>query len=214
MIIQSDFRDYYDYVFNTHRDNKIIFKRMDKDVHLSDEYKEEICRYLRPTTGSFYNHTYKDISLILFCGKIYPFVTLQERVRGFTYYEQYYDVYSYDNPYQFFKTNANLKQLTAQFGEKVEIAQKINKNIAPIVLIDEKLNYHSIVNINFNLRRYNFPLHANDVAQELMSFLSTPEPEIVEVQDKYKIQGHGYNNQSFRREKGGPTRKRKKVKII
>lgn len=64
---------------------------------------------------------------------------------------------------------------------------------------------------NPNLKNLKFPVDPFDVYAKIFTYFQAPEPTMVQVEDKYKALAHGMDNMSFKREPGGPTRKRKKL---
>lgn len=216
MIINSTpsyMRDYYDYLVHQYRDEKIVFERKQDTVGLDDL-----------TGGQL--HALQEIEIpyldrLFFCGKLYYHWdghkrTFETRKR------------EYCNPYpdlqigwkcdtstieQSWMDKLRGRRYVHYSGEGVggiPIVDELNRKYGPILYLGasdyRKGNY---ISINPMLKDYDFHLHPYTVIQELMMFLQSKTPHIPEMSDKIKLDAHGFDDASFRREKGGPTRKRK-----
>jgi hypothetical protein len=65
--------------------------------------------------------------------------------------------------------------------------------------------------LNPSLKDVKFPVDPVVVYTAIFNSLQASELQTLEVQNKYKVLAHGMDNDSFKREPGGPTRKRKKL---
>lgn len=90
----------------------------------------------------------------------------------------------------------------------------------PIIVVNKReRNFKSIVTVNDVLSQYEFGkvIEPNQAYQQIQYYLMNdlnPGMEMPDFGDKYKLLSHGMDNTSFKREKGGPTRKRKKQKHV
>ena len=231
MILQSKQHDYYDSIIHKYRDNKIVFKREEQRFNLAYFSYQKTDRAIedRDIANLFAKYTksltwrtgfltkgeirYEDIYVLLFCGKAYPFYEKTVAINSYS------DSITRDfiNPHShipedsyvfrsddFLFLNENYK------GEGIvdTLVEKVNKKYSPIVLLHKQ---RSII-INPILKDLNFPMHAHDAAQNLLQFLAPIEPNMITIDDKHKAQAHGFDQESFRRAPGGPTRKRKPKK--
>ncbi len=81
----------------------------------------------------------------------------------------------------------------------------------PLMMYKYTLRYtDTTITLNPRLEDYSNKAPAEVVWREIESFLSAAEPTPVPQSDTSKLTAHGFDNNSFKREKGGPTRKRKK----
>lgn len=213
MIIQSKFHDYYDSFAGQYPDKKIIYKRENALLNKSIIPKE-ITQYLRQD-NYIIGVGYESINVLLFCGKIYPFYYKKDYTARITVeIRDFKNPYSYfpepeKNNFSFIRTPIYLPEYDGKGIENNE-ALRLCQEIAPIISIEYN-GYDVKVMKNPRLSDIKFHLHSFEVYQDLLQFLSPVEPEMAEIADKFKIISHGMDDTSFRREKGGPTRKRKKL---
>lgn len=218
MIIQSKFHDYYDSLAGQYRDTSIVYKRETRaDPDLQDYFQESFGGLIRRQENVGYDDDHR-VMILLFCGKIYPFYTNLMYLNTMVINKDgpKKTVFEYESPYEKFKSATintkywryynSLSQYNIDYKEggiENPIANKVNKEIAPIIIISRGDNL-----INPRLQDFKFPMHAYQVLQNLMSFITPSEPKMIETSDKYKVLAAGFDKESFRREKGGPTRKR------
>jgi len=127
--------------------------------------------------------------------------------------------FDYETPYVGFpapKYVVNVPE-EAKFGQPDEEALLLNQTIAPVIYLGAGLShsgflYPSVV-LNPRLQDVFFPMNGGEAVQTIMGFLSAQDPKTVEIAAPYRIAAHGFDNASFRREKGGPTRKRKRLAV-
>ena len=132
-------------------------------------------------------------------------------------------IFGYENAKDHLKDTYWTKKLEDHIKYVVEydpinIFREIN---APIFVFDSGIDFrHNYINsqdsqfiINPNLKKYEFykVVDAFTAFQEIQMFISgvlgIGEREIIEVEDKYKIDQHGYDKWSFRKESGKKERR-------
>ena len=225
MILQSKFHDYYDSVLTQHRDPKIVYSRdeIELDGHLmgSDpNLKKLITRYcfgiMRRIGGcEMGEHSMEDINAVVFCGKVYPVGVVEIAGAMGTSCKTTRD---YRTPFSLIQEKHYLLSkdensfMHSYNGEGISdgLAEDVCRKHAPIIYL--KAQGKSI--LNPRLVDLHFPVHAVEAAQTLLQFMSPRDPGMVGVSDKFKVLGHGFDNASFRREPGGPTRKRKRAGVF
>jgi hypothetical protein len=221
MFIHSKHRDYYDNILShLERDPKIVYKREETQIPISDAFKE-LRRYTRELSFSIpLRQRTETVNVILFCGKVFPFYH-KEGEYGNRPFKKEEDVFNYTSPYEKFPPEKEKTRYLSEYqdlavpesyqGEGIEHphALKLNRELAPVILI--RATNRQNVTLNPILKTWAFPLHAHTVVQCLMSFLAPVEPQMVQTEDKYRVAAHGFDKGSFRKEAGGPTRKRKKI---
>jgi len=204
MFIQSKFRDYYDnFISPENRDPKIVYKRETSEKEIQ---KVSLWNFLRSSDLIFGTGNSHYVQVVLFCGKLYPFgLTISN---DFHLPEKDRKKIDYKNPYAEFQTKRYMtSSKEAGIGADHPEALELNRTLAPILL----LRHNGRFILNPCLKDLQFPMHGAQVIQTLMGFLSAQDPETVEIADKYRIPAHGFDKTSFRKDKGGPTRKRKKI---
>lgn len=220
MIIQSKFTDYYDPLVKTFRDEAVVYYRKEercvdpKSPELIDAHKLLRKYMILPTFRQFKPY-YLEVSLhcVVFCGKVFPvivtdissnrskfdYVNIEENLRQHLNYTFWTDkqqtIYS--------------KIKGGYFGEGMfdKGAKEYNEKYkAPIVYYDGRS-----VTLNPCLKELDFHVHPYTLVQELMMFFQSKKPYVPEPTNQNKVDSHGFNKGSFRRERGGPTRKKKKL---
>lgn len=253
MIINSDFKDYYDFLLNhENRDPSIVYERKQKSFriyhpthpHLREAtdklqcsvaethllwglraYVRQLEMYPRPYIQK-HNIRTRDVELVLIAGRVFPAaIYVDHENRAFSSER----VWDYQTPYVHFKdlralrpylfnnrhkgewvVDLKIPEVNPEEGFPDEAAVYANKTLAPIVHVEEDWSGSLRFNLNPRLRQLHFPVHPAQVVQWLMQFMAPVDPQPVETEDKYRAQAHGFDKASFRREPGGPTRKRKK----
>lgn len=209
MIIQSKFHDYYDSLAGQYTDKQIVFNREEKPIKDANSVPKELTKYLRLESIVLGDLSYESISALIFCGVIYPFF---QKVQGSNTTRDFKEPYSHlSEPKKLAYMSTVAIHLPKYKGEGIPsvVALEFNKEFAPIVLI-EKTRRGFTTTTNPSLVNLKFHLHPFDVYQALFQFLAPTEPPMVKIADEYKVITHGMDETSFRRDKGGPTRKRKK----
>lgn len=226
MLILSNFKDYYDGVVGTFGiDKTIVYKRMTKEYEPKSKGYPKIfdeLKYLKKYYSfSYFSFSkYKDYNnysffIIGFCGKMYL---------GFKLYHDYeFKFLTYDP--EVIKDKLKISKREAKdfdtLCEKIinydpiEIHREFK---TPIFIYDEngythsyRLNRHFYINPELNDYEFYKVVDPVTAFQEIQMYLSgvlgTGEKNIIEIDDKYKIPQHGFDNWSF---KTRPHKKRKK----
>lgn len=231
LIINSKKKDYYDGVVGTMGiDKTIVYDRkeeilepLNKDypsLFLSHRWNEKKNPFM--SLGDYgikmINYDAYSFFIVGFCGQLYV---------GWKFYKEVKDnklietiTYNFnivkDNINNLVHRNSNINDNMADvlLYDPIEIFRKYK---TPIFVYDHDYNrtylgkYYRQLNhrfiINPNLDRYEFYKKFNsfDAFQEIQMFLSgvlgNSEKEIIKVADKYKIEQHGFDKWSFRKEK-------------
>jgi hypothetical protein len=224
MIINSQFKDYYDYVAHQYRDEKVVYERktivvdFEKTHQFNDllNFSERYTWGFRSwTAGNKLDTRSDDMNLLIVGGKVYPFTT-----RRYSNNTEYYD---FKTPYTKYEEEENKKQpkwlnrynnsksYFLRHHEKVEIGARMNKavelcqNYAPIILIwgetrrdfDNQRNVRHII-LDPNIKELKPPIDAWTLVQDIMGVLNSVEPNIPTMSNENKIDSHGYDKYSFR----------------
>lgn len=213
MIINSDFKDYYDVISKQFRDPKTVFER-----HQSIKHKDQIDEKCAAIINKYCYGEYdtengiETIEALCFCGKVYPFAVIRDidcYTRSYVWNDVYKNlrtIYKYKRRWYYFH-----KYPEEYEGGGIEdpTAIEIASNISPIVLCSGWPKCK--IMINPKLLDINFPMHPYQAFQEIAMFINSVNPHIPDMSDKNKLESHGFDKDSFKREPGGPTRKRKKL---
>lgn len=215
MIINSKFVDYYDSLANSvGRDPKVVYNRTFKVVDYNElktreeKIVREVSSNLNLRSVYYAKPAHSDYRLLLFCGEAKFFMIKNYTRYWFSDIEEYKN-YRIDEKTGHLMTKYN-KWYLDLFG-KMNISQSqidsIHKEFdSPVISLTGE-----VIHINPMLKKMKFPYPAYEAYQKIFQFLSAKDPETVEVGNDIKISSHGYDKGSFRREKGGPTRKRKLI---
>lgn len=173
------------------------------------------------------------IGIMLLCGKAYPFsYDSPESLLSFQGIKAYsnkdvsksdverFTTLNYENPYalreakktKLRKTLLRWVLLRSNFekiepGTELPEGVKLCRLLGPVVLLA-----HYVCVSNVPLRLVRLPVDPYTAFQDISSFLMSVEPYIPEMDDATKLGSHGFDEKTFKREPGGPTRKRKKLK--
>jgi len=233
MKIISKFKDYYDSISQTYRDEQIIYKRDITTIDLPHRYRsiEGFDQFLVNSAP------YKIQLLVLgFCGKIFPLIHVIDyrggtgrysvHGEGFYCFEDFFkyaqthhllSVIPSDKKYSLFSRRYGLymKDLKLFFSsdESNEFLKLFRAHNVPVFCIrpDPEKRYAQQLVLNPFLKEYSFhkvkdPFSAHqDLVQYISSFLHQPENPMVQISDQDKIAKHGFNKFSFRKE---PTKKK------
>lgn len=219
MIIQSKFHDYYDGIAAQNRDPKVVFKRESKIIRRQDlpdylvgHWFKEIERISCGDTIA----THKN-AVLIFCGKPYwlytdSYIYKWSRNLDFRYNSSW--IYQKNKEEEYSRIYHSIieqrkKNLFWNPKERKTLnTQKAFEDFGAILLL-----FSNGMVVNPCLKACHFPEHPYQVFQELMMSMSSQDPEIVEIEDKYKLTAHGFNGKSFKTRKGvRPNRKNKKKK--
>lgn len=220
MIIQSKFHDYYDpFLKAGMRDPKTVYARESVNEWVGGIPRHRLGRFDR-SISCLGGGESRYCNLVLLCGKIYPFSFVAPEISRETFPEENRANFDYENPYAGFPVLKHFVNAPEQasFGQPDDEAMELNRKYAPVIYLGRGLSHSGFlypgVVLNPRLKDLFFPMNGGEVVQTIMSFLSSQDPKIVEVADSYRITEHGFDSASFRCEKGGPTRKRKRLAAV
>lgn len=217
MILVSKFHDYYDSIARKHRDEKVVYVRETRqldsklDCNVLLRFRRISERFVREQwRGIGFPFEGQALNAVLFCGRVFPFLeTTRRKSKSFWNYDTE-TVRDFREPYKGITPSrfSNCVHLPDYDGQGIATGEALalNRAYAPVVLLEQ-----GCTTLNPCLEKLGFPLHAAEAAQCLLQFLAPRDPEIVEVGADIRIAAHGFDEMSFRRDKGGPTRKRKKI---
>ncbi|MFW6219952.1 MAG: hypothetical protein ACOC33_03855 [bacterium] len=237
MLIVKKTNDYYDGVAGSMGvDKTIVFERHmfiieEKDKRFPEEFEKGSWDELNP----FHDINYLDFDfdenkilltpfIIFFCGKSY--IGWRQYIKK--------DSYSFDTNYVY--DSNYIKKHNVYKGWRMSI-DEIYKKIenynpidihrefnSPILLLDldhERVSfkkyrqYHKLI-VNPTLKDYEFYkifdsfLAFQEIQMYISGVLGNNEKDIIEVDDKHKIDQHGFDNWSFRKEPGSKKRRKNK----
>lgn len=230
MIIQSKFIDYYDkFVAKTCKDPKLVYKRETTfiDVKEIPEFLWEFTRianrrFKRVKGGSvirgagFLMDSAYGVGIICINNKGYPFSVNQTT-----------NQISYTHPYEDYRRNITVEDFhsklylkgfekkikgakTSLLGGEIKGIEDLNKKY-PVVLLypgsEKDVFIHATANPK--LSDWDFPVSVQQVAQEIMGNLAVQDKPVPKRESKEIADSKGFDKDSFRKEKGGPTRKQK-----
>lgn len=232
MIIESKFTDRYDFLCHQFRDEKVIYKRSRSKItrHTKENtFNTNFLKYSDLITNLTYDHivrgydNYKyqfDIGAVAVGSKLFQYIR--------TYNAAYTYSFSYDKVkqiamqrlddeihsrksgtyYSYRQLNDIIKEVDEMLVIKDDTWIKKLREITsvPIVRIERDL-----VIENECLNDVQCPLDSYSAYMELMSFLQSSTPSTDPGDDYDALDAHGFDRFSFKREPGGPTRKRKKL---
>lgn len=219
MIINSSYIDYYDSFSSKWRDQKIVYNRefgiLENVPVFHNAWSYADCSNKFSTDShelfviSIFGNLYQGYSNIMPIiiennGKI---VVIPEQKNGIFDYENAYELYRQSVGVRWYFRSFEKKIQKGYYDKELDVWQKENK--IPIVLFTKRKIFK-----NPKLKDYKFPMNVQEIVQLISGGLMTEEPKIDETDDEYKVISAGFDTtESFRQEKGGPTRKRKKLKL-
>jgi len=215
MKLHTDFQDYYDTAVGFGVDNNVHFNRFSKEVEIQIKSQANLPNY-------------RNVGLLGFCGKIYPFVEMKKYNRrydeeydleGFKVLEVYF-AYSFED----FKNKklewSDYSDVSEYFDHSREVKLKqffIDWNYqsdavfleykVPIwtMKFDSGSNFNGL--LNPKLKDYGFERIKDSLTafQEISMYLSNilvEQKETAIIEDKFRIEQHGFDlKKSFRKEK-------------
>jgi hypothetical protein len=214
MRLHTDFHDYYDNAVGYGIDDKIHFNRFTKEVEIHIKSKFDFPRY-------------RNTGLLGFCGKIYPFIEVKKFDRKYDCeyasddYEtvEHYCAYSFE---EYKHKESEWEDYSDDFGyydhwEEIKLKQFFIdwnyqsddiflKYKVPIWMVKLDKNQNKGV-INPKLKDFGFDRIKDSFTafQEISMYLSNilvEQKEIDTIEDKFRIEQHGFDlKMSFRKEK-------------
>jgi len=241
MYINSNFSDYYDFCTKYGQDSKIVYNRktskiptVDKtlpgrytiggyDVNDPSQFLKLcaiVIRELNPSkTYRLQNGWTSNAPISFYCVGGHPYFLIHETHAVVSFAEAY--AYKNDRLGKRFKYLSNYSTAVCNNFEANCKPEKLMALHAHLDVPLFGLNYRGVEHsddhncwvLNPCLKDMKFPVDPVVVYTQIFNSLQAPELQTVEVQNKYKVLSHGMDNASFKRESGGPTRKRKKIQL-
>lgn len=214
MIINSKFIDYYDSLAGQYPDKKVVYNRKREtfyDVDIPKEFHPIINKYCCGGTWTIGGRLSKRkdyVGVMLFCGKIFPFGYAETNQVPRDFKTPYAEINQEKTRY-FRSPFIKIPEYDGS-GYEHPIAIELCQKYGPVILVHFEYR-DSYVEINPCLKKEKFHLDAYTVYQDILSFLMAHNPVVPEMNDEIKAEARGFDDLSFRREPGGPTRKRKKL---
>ena len=202
MRIISKFHDYYDTVNRYTRDNSIVFNRLQYELKMQENFplkrsntnyniKENEIPYIRNLSPHIFGN------ILLFAGKIYPYIEYDKKY--YWDFDSFYDdLEILKNPT---KTVGSIHKLFSFKGSTILEEWSIQNKITIALM-----NYwHKEININPKLSQLNFekqfdPYSAYQEIEMWIGGVLTNNETIPEISDKDKINQHGFDKWSFRKQ--------------
>ena len=232
MYINSDFIDYYDFCTKYGQDPKIVYNRKTSTVPTIDKKKlgyspldsadpsqflklcSNVVRELNPSSVYTKNTGWSSSYPISFyCVGGHPYFLIHETHTVASFME----AWNYKNDKQQQRGGWFSPYSTGKNFEALCKQEKLIQLHAHLGVPLFGLNYNSGFGgkwiLNPCLKEVKFPVDPMVVYTAIFNSLQSPEPKLVQVDDKYKALAHGMDSCSFKREPGGPTRKRKKSQL-
>lgn len=216
MIIESQFKDYYDYFAHQYPDKKIVYKRKTSQIETKDD--PGLLKLCNDHTFTHTGHAQLSklanvggVSLLVIGGRVFPFKRCYSEEKG------YYN--DFKNPYSAVKTarkeKSNFSYLfrfrpswsELETGSRNDLAIEVCQRLqCPVFLIhgESKYNhatsrYESIVELNPVLKDLSPSCSTWEAYQWIMEMLQSVEPVVPEPNNSDKIEQHGYDlKRSFR----------------
>lgn len=212
MIINSKFHDYYDTALAYGVDKTIVLNRHEQVVDTPEVISKLPTRY---SWGRLGQELYG--FWIGFCGKMY----YGERHKVYAAHKPSENTFYFNGEKLPSQKNKRWAHFTKETHDR--IAQKdytylfAELNVPYFLFQPHHWANKGDLILYPCLEDYGFfkvfdSFSANQAIQQFLTNELAREKELDEPADKYKILAHGMDGTSFKREKGGPTRKRKKLK--
>jgi len=237
MYINSNFSDYYDFCTKYGQDSKIVYNRKTSKVPVNDKTTRilgcvpldsnnpaqflKLCanavELLNPVKVYSKNTGWSlSYPISFYCIGASPYFLIHETHTAVTFAEAWEyknERHQQRNGYFCNRTNALGKNFEALCKQEKLISLHTHLGV-PVFGLDylDSINPQSWT-LNPCLKDIKFPVDPVVVYTAIFNSLQASEPQTLEVQNKYKVLAHGMDNASFKREAGGPTRKRKKIKL-
>ncbi len=197
MRIISNFHDYYDGIQRMGQDRETIYLRRPQE-----EYQE--IDFAGGSTSPFIMHGswYRPVITLIvgFCGKIYPGLMYYEGIKRRFLYDQA-EVEAFDKKHPDYKILPWCQNWNDFFNQKCPFEFK-----KPIFVFEKYRDQGFVLTWNAQLNNYDFAkvVEPYTAYQELAMWVGAqarPEKEIAEVSDEVKVESHGFDKYSFRKDK-------------
>ncbi len=215
MKLHTDFQDYYDYAVGYGVDKNVHYNRFSKSARISIKSQRNLPHF-------------QDANLLGFCGEIYPFITIKKFNRKYdscefdsdelkvveTFHAYSYKEYKnkeaewedYSDSFGYMSQSMDLKLKQFFLDWRLRDDAVFLEHKVPVwkIELDEPI-YNGT--LNPRLKDYNFEVvkDAFTAFQEISMYLSNiliEQKEIAEIEDKYRIEQHGFDKKlSFRHRK-------------
>lgn len=237
MKIISKYNDYYDGVMKGQSDSSIQYIRKPIVLDGDDIRCRQLIYYIKKhqinalkridfkyERGMKYYHEYSnlDASIIIFCGKIYPLISLHKTISiiRLNLKSETTNIYSGEELVSYIQTNNKNYEITNKSNEKIKIYYSMNSleindikqyqiiNKSPIIIIDynQYNNDKPIITLNScDLHKFKFAkiFDPYQSFQEIQMFVSgmmiKDSPEMINISDKIRAEKHGFDKWSFRK---------------
>mgnify|MGYP003625085738 CR=1 FL=1 len=224
MIINSNFKDYYDPIAHQYKDEKVVYDRIERPYDHKKAGDTSFGAFVEKYSWGALEHSFKkgrqltdkgECNLLLIGGKVYPFTnTPSEYGFGKAVEPTHQREWNFATPYAYYMEevsgknrswmhNSQCEMLTT--GERNDKAVEFCQRLAPVILIMGAYEWHthlkhyrSRVILNPKLRSFHPPVSTWEIVQDLMGILGSVEPHIPEMNNQNKIDSHGYDKYSFR----------------
>lgn len=197
MIINSDFKDYYDYLAHQYRDNKIVYDREEIIIVDREKYPELYDFSQKYTRESVVYEkrkiVYRDTTeILLIAGRVFAF-------RSYFDTNECAHIRDYKEPYKMWQNSFWQKsEKLVENGARLPKALELNQKYAPIIYLHPRMSSDCIGILNPCLKQFSPPISTWEIFQDVMSVLGSVEPKIPEMDDKTKLDSHGFDHHSFR----------------
>jgi len=231
MRIISKFKDYYDNAQAFGQDQSMVYHRITTEIELSETaIPEELFRNIRSVSiGDNRDEYSAEFILVGFCGKIYPIVKIS---KSYSYKPTYHyavsvdDVHriadklnipkktieKWDDKQSWWSRALTLTEFFARSGDDRYLDLFTDNKYVSFLIYDcepYKRNIQFIINPDLSKTGLVQLIDPYAAFQEISMFLGgvlgSEAAPMVEIEDKYRIEGHGYDKWSFRKM---PTKKR------
>jgi hypothetical protein len=213
MLIQSDFKDYYDCIQSYGQDRSLVYKRFSSVITIRD--------YPFFIWGDNNNIVNFDSFALGFCGKLFKgikihFIKTDEKLYSFDFEEVYYIYSSYGSRKSFYWNNKrnNLKRYFDSAENQTFVNKIFLDNTTPIFYIEDNrfgsewrsTNQPYQIHINYNLSKINFqkvvdPYSCFQNISIYLGGLAHPEKPLPRIPDKIMSEIKGFDKYSFRKRK-------------
>jgi hypothetical protein len=240
MYINSNFSDYYDFCTKYGQDSKIVYNRKTSKVPVATKNKIwqsplqydindpsqflKFCAYAVATLNPSKVYTQntgwtQQYPISFYCVGGSPYFLIHETHTVVSFLEAWDYMRSKHGKRKSYFSNA-----TNALSRAFEPLCKHEKLMTLHAHLDTPLfglDYYNYQNgpghlgwtLNPSLKDIKFPVDPVVVYTSIFNSLQASEPQTLEVHDSYKALAHGMDACSFKREPGGPTRKRKKSQL-
>lgn len=234
MYINSNFSDYYDFCTKYGQDSKIVYNRKTSNISTVDKTKtwpiggldvndrshllklcSDVMRELNPsiTYNNLTGWTSKH-AISFYCVGGHPYFLIHETHTVVSFIEALaYKNDKHGKKFNYLSNSSSSKYNTFESLCKQEKLMALHTHLdVPLFGLNYiKYEYGQKWTLNPSLKEVKFPVDPVVVYTQIFNSLQASEPQMLEVQNKYKVLAHGMDASSFKREPGGPTRKRKKI---